>query len=111
MLFRSEMTPEVPENSNLITTGKPLETPIGGEAPDEAELLANEKKHEADLERLAAFLDADDKLKHYEEENKRLSHLVVMKDLRIKELMNEKSAAIKMVKDLQKQLDKLKAKK
>jgi hypothetical protein len=84
---------------------------VGGEAPDEAELLANEKKHEADLERLAAFLDADDKLKHYEEENKRLSHLVVMKDLRIKELMNEKSAAIKMVKDLQKQLDKLKAKK
>ena len=46
-----------------------------------------------------------------EEENKKLSHLVVMKDLRIKELMNEKSAAIKMVKQLQKENDKLKAKK
>ncbi len=105
---------QIGDKSNPITPkdeGKPLETPVGGEEPDEAELLANEKKHEADLERLAAFLDADDKLKHYEEENKKLSHLVVMKDLRIKELMNEKSAAIKMVKDLQKQLDKLKAKK
>ncbi len=97
--------------SNPITSDEKLTAPIGGEGPDEAELLANEKKHEADLERLAAFLDADDKLKHYEEENKKLSHLVVMKDLRIKELMNEKSAAIKMVKQLQKENDKLKAKK
>jgi hypothetical protein len=85
--------------------------PVGGEAPDEAELLANQKKHEADLEMIAKMLDADDKMAHLFEETKRLNHLVVMKDLRIKELMNEKSAAVKMVKDLQKQLDKLKAKK
>lgn len=92
-------------------SGKPLEPTVGGEAPDEAELLANEKKHEADLEMIAKFLDSDDKMAHLYEENKRLNHLVTMKDLRIKELMNEKSAAVKMVKDLQKQLDKLKAKK
>lgn len=103
---------EQPESVTSQTSNqKESEIPVGGEGPDEAELLANERKHQADLERLAAFLDADDKLKHYEEENKRLSHLVVMKDLRIKELMNEKSAAIKMVKQLQKENDKLKAKK
>jgi hypothetical protein len=87
------------------------QSPVGGEEPDEAELIANQKKQEADLETLGKFLDADDKMKHLYEENKRLNHLVVMKDLRIKELMNEKSAAVKMVKDLQKQLDKQKAKK
>lgn len=103
-----ENTKEGGSESGSQTTEQP---PVGGEEPDEAELLANEKKHQADLERLAAFLDADDKLKHYEEENKRLSHLVAMKDLRIKELMNEKSAAVKMVKQLQKENDKLKAKK
>jgi hypothetical protein len=85
--------------------------PAGGEAPDDAELLANQKKHEADLEMLGKLLDADDKMAHLYEENQRLNHLVTMKDLRIKELMSEKGAAVKMVKDLQKQLDKLKAKK
>lgn len=96
-----------------IEAGNPItaEVPVSGDEPDEAELLANQKKHEADLEMLGKFLDADDKMAHLHEENKRLNHLVVMKDLRIKELMNEKSAAVKMVKDLQKQLDKLKAKK
>ena len=89
-----------------------LDTPVvGGEAPDEAELLANEKKREADMEMVANLLDSDDKMKHLWEENKKLTHEIVILDLRVKELMNEKNAAIKMVKDLQKQLDKLKAKK
>ena len=104
---------EVKESvTNQISNQSVLEpAPVGGEAPDEAELIANQKMHEADLELMAKFLDADDKMAHLHEENKRLSHLVVMKDLRIKELMNEKSAAVKMVKELQKQLDKQKAKK
>ena len=101
-------TPKEPSNTNPISN---TEVVNGGEAPDEGELLANQKKQEADLERVAKFLDADDKMKHLYEENQRLSHLVSMKDLRIKELLNEKSAAVKMVKDLQKQVDKLKAKK
>lgn len=97
--------------SSEKTTPQPEPNPNDGDAPDEAELLANQQKHEADLEMLGNFLDADDKMAHLYEENKRLNHLVVMKELRIKELMNEKSAAVKMVKDLQKQVDKLKAKK
>lgn len=106
-----EFKPEPESVTSQTSNQNVLEAPVGGEAPDEAELLANEKKHEADLNRLAEMLDADDKMAHLWEENKRLSHLVVMKDLRIKELMNEKGVAIKMVKDLQKQLDKLKDKK
>ena len=85
--------------------------PENGAVPDEDELIANEKKEEADRQLLAEFLDADDKLKHLYEENTRLKHETVTLGLRIKELMNEKNAAIKMVKDLQKQLDKIKAKK
>lgn len=95
----SQTTPDSSQTTNLA--------PAGGEYPDEAELLANQKKQEADMEMVANLLDADDKMGHLFDENKRLAHLVVMKDLRIKELMNEKSAAVKMVKDLQKQLDKL----
>jgi ParB-like chromosome segregation protein Spo0J len=108
-----ENTEEKDEKRNSITLSDEVvaEKPQEGDVPDDAELLANQKKHEADLDRLANFLDADDKMKHLYEENQRLASQVVMKDLRIKELMNEKREAIKMVKDLQKQLDKLKAKK
>lgn len=108
---------EIRENDNkkddptTSLTSNQFVSPAGGEAPDESELLANQRKHEADQELLANFLDADDKMRHLYEENQRLNNLVVMKDLRIKELMNEKSAAVKMVKDLQKQLDKLRVKK
>jgi len=96
---RNPITPDSSQTTSSV--------PMAGEFPDEAELLANQRKQEADMEMVAKMLDADDKMAHLFDENKRLTHLVVMKDLRIKELMNEKSAAVKMVKDLQKQLDKL----
>jgi hypothetical protein len=104
---------EEPSNqitSNPITTGQES-PPISGEEPDEAELLANEKKREADMEMVANLLDSDDKMAHLWEENRKLTHEIVILDLRVKELMNEKNAAIKMVKDLQKQIDKSKAQK
>ena len=93
------------------TQEKPLEVPVGGEVPDEAELRANEAQYQADREMLAKFLDADDKVKHLYAEVKRLTNENVGFELRIKELMNEKNAAIEMAQKLQKQLDKLKAKK
>lgn len=99
-----EIKQETQSVTNPISNQNVLEVPVGGEAPDEAELIANEKKHEADMQMLADFLDANDKMAHLFEENKKLKHEVVTLELRIKELMNEKSAAIKMVKDLQKQL-------
>ena len=82
--------------------------PEGGEVPDEAELLANEMKHQADLEMLAEFLDADDKLQHLYDENSKLKHQVVTLELRINGLLSEKNLAVKMVKDHQRQLDRLK---
>lgn len=82
--------------------------PVGGEGPDEAELLANEKKLEADREMVANLLDADDQMKHLFEENKRLTHEIVILDLRVKELMNEKRSAVKLAEKLQRELDRLK---
>lgn len=100
---RSSTTP--PDRS--LTT----DAPIGGEGPDEAELLANEKKLEADREMVANLLDADDQMKHLFEENKRLTHEIVILDLRVKELMNEKRSAVKLAEKLQRELDKIKGKK
>ena len=82
--------------------------PVGGEGPDEAELLANEAQHAADLETLARFLDADDKMKHLYEEVQRLTILKVGFEMRIKGLMNERNAAIKVANDLQRQVDRFK---
>jgi hypothetical protein len=108
---------EIRENDNKKEDEKRSQTTLlapepipGSEGPDESELIANQKKHEADMEMIANLLDSDDKMKHLFDENTRLTHLV-MKDLRIKELMNEKNTAVKMVKSLQKQLDDKKAKK
>ena len=105
------------EKCNSITPPEPTKQPIdepdphAGEGPDDEELLANQKKHEADLKTLANFLDANDKLAYLYAENERLNRLVAMKELRITELMNEKNTAVKMVMKLQKDLDKLKVKK
>jgi hypothetical protein len=103
-----ENTKDGGSESSSQTTEQP---PVGGEGPDEAELLANEAQREADMAMVANLLDADDKMAHLWEENKKLTHEIVILDLRVKELMNEKNAAIKVAKDLQKQLDKIKGKK
>jgi hypothetical protein len=103
-----ENTKEGKSESSSQTTDQP---PIGGEGPDEAELLANEAQHAADLETLARFLDADDKMKHLYEEVQRLTSLNVGFELRIKELMNEKRSAVKLAEKLQRELDKIKGKK
>jgi len=85
--------------------------PHAGEAPDEAELRATELAHEADVEAMHKLLEADEPLKVAHEEIKRLNHLNAQLELRINGLMAEKNEAVKMVKSLQKQLDKLKKEK
>jgi hypothetical protein len=104
---KGDVNTSLTSNQKVPDAEKP-QIPVGGEAPDDAEIKANQQKHEADLERLAEFLDADDKMAHLYEENEQLKHQVVILELRITELMNEKNAAIKMVKSLQKQIDKAK---
>lgn len=85
--------------------------PHAGEAPDEAELRATELAHEADLETLHKLLEADEPLKVAHEEIKRLTFLNAQLEVRLNGLMAEKNEAVKMVKSLQKQLDKLKKEK
>lgn len=74
--------------------------------PDAEELKAMELAEQADRDALAKLLESDDALATAHEEIKRLNFLVSQKEVRIAALMNEKNAAIKMVKDLQKQLKK-----
>lgn len=74
--------------------------------PDAEELKAMELAEQADREAMAKLLESDDALATAHEEIKRLNFLVSQKEMRIAALMNEKNAAIKMVKDLQKQLKK-----
>jgi ParB-like chromosome segregation protein Spo0J len=91
---------------------EPRPSILDGNAPDEEELRANELAMEADRKLLNDMLDADDPMKLLHEEVTRLNYLVAQKDIRIASLMNEKNTAVKMVKDLQRQLDKInKAKK
>lgn len=93
------------KDSNAITD------PRAGEAPDEAEMRATELAHQADLETMHKLLEADEPLKVAHEEIKKLTFLNAQLEVRLNGLMAEKNEAVKMVKSLQKQLDKLKKEK
>ena len=85
-----------------------VQAPSEGMAPSEEEMAATEAALQADVDAMQKLLEADDKLaeayKIIEAQNLRIAQ----QDLRMKGLMNEKNEAIRMVKDLQKQLDKIK---
>jgi ParB-like nuclease domain len=102
---------KVAEKANTSPTSieePAVPAPAEGMEPSEEELAANEAALQADIETMQKLLVADDKLaeayKIIEAQNLRIAQ----QDLRMKGLMNEKNEAIKMVKDLQKQLDKIK---
>jgi hypothetical protein len=57
------------------------------------------------------LLESDDALQTAHEEIKRLNYLVAQQETRIHGLMNERNTAVTMLKKLQKENDKLKAKK
>lgn len=82
-----------------------------GAAPDEDELRATELAMQADQEAMYKLLESDDALATAHEEIKRLNHLNGQLEVRLHGLMNERNEAVKMVKKLQKELDKLKGKK
>jgi ParB-like chromosome segregation protein Spo0J len=106
---------KVPPTTNQISSEKTTvrETPDlnTGAAPDEDELRANELALQADMDIMYKMLESDDALATANEEIKRLNHQNAQLEIRLHGLMNERNQAIKMVKDLQKQLDKAKAKK
>jgi hypothetical protein len=89
---------------NQITTPSPSNQTDHG--PDEAEIRAAEAAQLADIEAMTKIIEADEPAKEAFSEVKRLNILVANLEQRIKGLMAEKNEAIKMVKDLQKQLKK-----
>ena len=105
-------------NTNQISTEAPAqksEAPIlnstDGMAPDEDELRANELALQADQDAMYKLLESDEPLTTAHEEIKRLNHLNGQLEVRLHGLMNERNEAVKMVKKLQKELDKNKGKK
>ncbi|UOF78408.1 parB-like nuclease domain [Caudoviricetes sp.] len=97
-------------SSEKATPVAPVD-PNAGAAPDEDELKANELAVQADMETMYKLLESDDALATAHEEIKRLNHLNAQLEVRLHGLMNERNEAVKMVKKLQKENDKLKGKK
>jgi len=104
---------KVKENTNSISSEKATtrEDPYAGVAPDDEEIRASELALQADQEMMYKLLEADDALATSYEEIKRLNYLNSQMEIRFHGLMNEKNEAVKMVKKLQKEIDKLKGKK
>ena len=103
----------VTDNTSRTSTGKPLDEPdpYAGQAPDDEEIRASELALQADQEMMYKLLEADDALAVAYEEIKRLNYLNAQMEIRFHGLMAEKNEAVKMVKKLQKENDKLKGKK
>jgi ParB-like chromosome segregation protein Spo0J len=97
-------------SSNLITGGNKVASSNDGVAPDEEEMRATELAIQADQEAMYKLLESDDALATAHEEIKRLNLRNAQLETRLHGLMNERNEAVKMVKDLQKQWDKLRAK-
>lgn len=107
-----ENTEENDEKRSPTTLSKP-ETPNlqEGLGPDAAEIEANERAFQADQAIMYELLESDDALATAHQEIKRLNLLNAQYEVRINALNSERNEAIKMVKKLQKELDKLKGKK
>jgi len=96
------------QNTNQISIPESPTVDFKGDfGPDEFELKSNEEAMAADLISWQKLLESDDKLNDAYEEIKRVNLLNAQLELRIKGLMNEKNEAVKMVKDLQRQLDRI----
>jgi hypothetical protein len=95
-----------PISNKLIASGENVQVDEAFEA-DEEELLALKLEEEMDRKFIADLMDADDKFAKSCQEVKRLQSLNAKFDARIKSLMNEKNAALKQIKALQKTIDRL----
>lgn len=82
-----------------------------GSTPDADELKATELAIQADMEMMYKLLESDEPLAEAHDEIKRLNHQNAQLEIRLHGLMMERNEAVKMIKQLQKENDKLKAKK
>lgn len=99
---------KISQDTNQISTNQISNQ--NGEHPDDDEMKAAELAMQADVEAMHRILEDDEPLKVAHEEIKRLNHLNAQLEIRIRGLINEKTEAIKEVKKLQKQLEKMKEK-
>jgi ParB-like chromosome segregation protein Spo0J len=97
--------------SSVETTHRESPNPNSGVGPDEQELKATELAMQADVDTMYKLLESDDALATAHAEIKRLNHLNAQLEVRLHGLMNERNECVKMVKKLQRELDKLKGKK
>ena len=104
---------KVKENTNSISSEKATtrENPYAGVSPDDEEIRASELALVADQEAMYKLLEADDALATAHGDIKRLNHLNSQLEIQVRGLMNQSNEQIKMIKQLQKENDKLKAKK
>ena len=98
-------------STEKTTLSKNEPDPYAGQNPSDEEVKASELALQVYLEEIESVMSADDKLTAANEQIKKLTQLNATLELRLHGLMNEKNEAVKMVKDLQRQLDKLKGKK
>ena len=103
-----EITNKAEETSQ---TSNSAPDPHAGTTPDDDELKANALWLQANTEIMMKILDSDDALKTAHEEIQRLNLLNAQLSVRINGLMGERNEAVKMVKELQKELDKRKTNK
>lgn len=103
-----EIAGEDIQNGSQTTISEP--TPDDGVGPDENELKANALALQADQDAMYELLEADEALATAYENIQRLNLLNAQLEVRIHGLMNERNEAVKMVKKLQKENEKLKAK-
>jgi hypothetical protein len=106
----SEKVAKNKSDRSSTTTPQQVGVSDSGIAPDDEEMKATELAMQADQEAMYKLLESDDALSTAHEEIKRLNLRNAQLETRLHGLMNERNEAVKMVKDLQKQLDKLRAK-
>jgi ParB-like nuclease domain len=109
--LKAEKQTDTSQTSSENTTLRENTDKNTGSEPSKEELEANELAMQADMDVMYKLLESDEPLKLAHEEITRLNHENAILEARIHGLMNERNEAVKMVKSLQKQLDKLKDKK
>ena len=98
--------PKEQQKKAITAPPEPRPSMLDGNVPSDQELEANEKSMQADLQAIANFLDADEKMAEVWAENKKLRYLNAQLEIRNAALMREKNECIKLCKKQQVQLDK-----
>lgn len=108
-VFKASEIANLPAEEQAAAIDKPIKKSpeVDYSAPSDDEIAANEMQARADLESMNRLLDADDVLKEAYAEIKRLNAENVSIRQARDRYMNQCNEAIRMVKSLQKKLDKL----